>query len=69
MAPFFYYQFYNFDERYSQTMRGASAIFDDVQPYEVQQDLKLQEYLQTEALEIILFDDNAPVAGIAKGGV
>jgi len=38
MAPFFYYQFYNFDERYSQTVRGASAIFDDMQPYEVTHD-------------------------------
>jgi hypothetical protein len=68
IAPFFYYQFYNFDERYSQTVHGSSAMFEDVQPYEVTHDHKLDEYLQSEALEIILFDDNAPVAGVAKGG-
>lgn len=29
IAPFFYYQFYNFDERYSTTSTGENPIFED----------------------------------------
>lgn len=68
IAPFFYYQFYNFDERYSSTVHGSSAVFDDVQPYEVTQDHKFEQYLNQENLEVIFFDDNAPVSGVAKSG-
>jgi hypothetical protein len=31
-------------------------------------DPKLQQYLSKEHLEIILFDDNAPITGVEKGG-
>lgn len=50
-------------------MRGGSAMFDDVQPYEVTYDHKFEEYLKTEHLEVIIFDDNAPVAGVPRSGV
>jgi hypothetical protein len=30
IAPFFYYQFYTFDERYSSTAHGPEPQFDDV---------------------------------------
>lgn len=29
IAPFFYYQFYTFDERYSSTSTGDNPIFED----------------------------------------
>lgn len=29
IAPFFYYQFYTFDERYSSTSTGENPIFED----------------------------------------
>ena len=45
IAPFFYYQFYDFDERYSATQSGKNPQFDDTQPYEVTLDSKMVHYL------------------------
>lgn len=67
IAPFFYYQFYNFDERYSATGAGDNPVFEDTQNFEVKLDAKLVAYLQKEPLEIVLFDDNAPVTGVERG--
>jgi len=43
-------------------------VFDDVQSFEVTFDGKLINYLQKESLEIIFFDDTAPITGIERGG-
>ncbi len=67
ISPFFYYQFYDFDERYSATAAGKNPIFEDTQNYEVLFDAKMLHYLQRECLEVILFDDNAPITGISRG--
>ena len=67
ISPFFYYQFYDFDERYSPTAIGKNPVFEDAQNFEVSLDAKLVNYLQKENLEIILFDDNAPITGIDRG--
>lgn len=67
ISPFFYYQFYDFDERYSATAIGKNPIFEDTQNYEVLFDAKMINYLQRESLEVILFDDNAPIAGLDRG--
>ena len=45
MMPFFYYQFYNFDERYSITASGNNPTFEDTSNYEVEFDAKLITYL------------------------
>ncbi|CDW85652.1 protein fantom [Stylonychia lemnae] len=68
IQPFFYYQFYNQDERYSMTGAGKDPNYEDTQNYEVQFDAKLIQYLQKEELEVILFDDAAPVTGVERGG-
>lgn len=67
ISPFFYYQFYHFDERYSATQAGKSPVFEDTMSYEVNFDAKLIHYLQKETLEIILFDDSAPITGLSRG--
>lgn len=67
IAPFFYYQFFNFDERYSATGAGDNPIFEDTQNFEIKMDARLISYLQKEPLEVILFDDNAPVTGVERG--
>lgn len=59
--PFFYYQFFTFDEHYSQTLNGANPIFNDEMTFEVKiNDPQFKDYLQT-GLEIYMFDDNAPL--------
>lgn len=35
IAPFFYYSFYNFDEKYSATAAGDNPIFEDISNYNV----------------------------------
>ena len=68
VAPFFYYQFFTFDERYSSNSSGINPRFDDSYSYEVTFDARAQAYFESECLEIILFDDNAPIAGAEQGG-
>ena len=63
VAPFFYYQFFTFDERYSANGSSVNPKFDDTYSYEVTFDSRAIEYFETENLEVILFDDNAPIAG------
>lgn len=63
VAPFFYYQFYTFDERYSKNSAGINPRFDDSYSYEVTFDARAVEYLESQYLEVILFDDNAPIVG------
>jgi hypothetical protein len=40
IQPFFYYQFYTFDERYSHNSQGANPRFEDTMTYEVLFDAK-----------------------------
>lgn len=65
VAPFFFYQFYTFDDRYSKNGHGLNPTFDDTFSYEVVFDHRAQSYFEKEFLEIIIFDDNAPIAGQA----
>lgn len=60
-VPFFYYQFYSFDEHYSKTLNGPNPIFNDEMDYEVKADPQFKDYVTTSGLEIFLFDDNAPL--------
>lgn len=64
MSPFFFYQFYTFDDRYSSNSIGTSPKFNDTFSYEVLVDAKAIQYFQKETLDVILFDDNAPIAGV-----
>jgi predicted RNA methylase len=60
-VPFFYYQFFTFDEHYSKTLSGPNPIFNDEITFDVKMDPKFKDYIQTTGLEIYLFDDNAPL--------
>lgn len=42
---------------------GINPRFNDSYSYEVTFDAKAIQYFETEKLEVILFDDNAPIAG------
>ena len=66
IAPFFYYQFFSFDEVYSSNGVGINPKFSMSKVYEVSFDAKAVEYFEREELDVILFDDNAPVAGLSS---
>ena len=68
IAPFFYYQFFTFDERYSHTAAGPNPTFQDARSYTMVFDDGTLKYLETQSLDVILFDDNAPMTGIERGG-
>ena len=65
VIPFFYYQFYTFDEHYSPTIAGKNPIFQDEKGFEIEFDDKFKSYADTQRLEIFLFDDAAPMEGDA----
>lgn len=65
VSPFFFYQFYTFDDRYSSNSVGTNPTFNDTYSYEMLVDAKAINYFERESLEIILFDDNAPIAGVS----
>jgi hypothetical protein len=46
MSPFFFYQFYTFDDRYSANSVGASPNFNDTYSYEVLVDSKAIQYFE-----------------------
>ena len=64
VSPFFFYQFYTFDDRYSANSVGVNPTFNDTFSYEVFCDAKAIQYFERECLDVILFDDNAPIAGV-----
>lgn len=45
VSPFFYYQFYDFEERYSASAVGKNPVFEDTSVYEVTFDAKTINYL------------------------
>ena len=67
VAPFFFYQFYTFEDRFSHNSQGVNPTFNDSFSYEVLFDAKALDYFEKQKLEIILFDDAAPIAGTAQG--
>jgi len=68
IAPFFYYQFYTFDERYSHTAAGRNPKFNDTVSHNVIFDEGALKYFQTQTLDIIVFDNDAPLTGIEAAG-
>jgi hypothetical protein len=46
VAPFFYYQFFTFDERYSANAAGVNPRFDDVQSFPVTMDARASSYFE-----------------------
>lgn len=68
VEPFFFYQFYTFDDRYSKNGMGVNPEFHDTYSYEVNFDSKAVSYFERELLEIFIFDDKAPITGKELNG-
>ena len=60
-CPFFFYQFYKFDENYSPTLKGRNLIYNHTKTFEIEFDSKFKEYVSTQRLELFFFDDSAPM--------
>ena len=46
VAPFFFYQFYTFEDRYSHNATGVNPNFNDTYSYEVMFDAKAKGYFE-----------------------
>lgn len=67
VAPFYYYQFHTFDEKYSEASTGSSPVFGSRDSYPVTLDEPMRRYLKAQTLDVAFFDDNAPVSGMPGG--
>jgi hypothetical protein len=61
LRPFCYYQFYTFDEHYTIVSSGSNPYFDDIRNYEVMYNSDFIEFADKNSLEVIVFDDAAPI--------
>ena len=61
LAPFVYFQFYTFDEILTLTSVGSEAVFDETHQFQINTDNKFSKFLENGHLELIVFDDNAPM--------
>lgn len=61
MAPFVYFQFFTHEEVITRTAIGIDPVYDESHLIEITMNANLKRYLDNEALEFIVFDDNAPV--------
>ena len=66
ISPFVFYQFANEAERATGTSRGPDPIFDDTNTIELQVNNALKRYLDKEALQVAVFDDNAPIRDVGQ---
>lgn len=58
MEPFFSYDFYNFDQFRSSTVRGSNPLFDSTQRYEVDYTSDMLDYFKYETLRIDFIDES-----------
>lgn len=61
LRPFIYFQFFTEPESYSNLAVGPDPVYDSTFTYNLTTTPDLKKYLDTESLEIIVFDDNAPI--------
>ena len=69
IRPFFYFQFYTFDEYYSRVYDGPNPNFGEMKSYDIMYNQRFIQYCNKEVLEIHLFDDSGPIADVAKGSM
>ena len=61
MRPFVFFQIYTEPEAYTQIAVGPDPVFDQTFKFSMMTTGDLKKYLDTETLDIIVFDDNAPI--------
>ena len=66
MQPFFYFQFFTFDDYTSPIMSGSSPHFDVRKQFEIESSEQFIEYMRSQVLKIDLIDESVD---IMRGGV
>jgi hypothetical protein len=58
IAPYIYYQFYNFDDHFSDVTYGENPTFSVVDKFNVIYDSTFHDYLENQYLEILVLDNS-----------
>jgi len=58
ISPYIYYQFYKFDDHYSETTYGENPTFSLVDKYNVIYDATFHDYIENQFLELVVLDDS-----------
>ncbi|OMJ69796.1 hypothetical protein SteCoe_32381 [Stentor coeruleus] len=61
LRPFIFFQFFTEPETFSNLSVGPDPVYDQTFKFTVTTTPELKRYLDTETLEILVFDDNAPI--------
>ena len=61
LRPFVYFQFFTEPESFSNLAVGPDPVYDQTFKFNATTSSDLKKYLDTEYLELIVFDDNAPI--------
>jgi len=61
MNPYIYYQFYKFDEHFTDVGNGCDPLFQDVIKYEVVYDNSFHDYIENDCIEFYILDNSRPL--------
>jgi hypothetical protein len=61
MNPYIYYQFYKFDEHFTDVGNGCDPLFQDVSKYEVVYDNSFHDYIENDCIEFYILDNSRPL--------
>jgi hypothetical protein len=59
--PYIYYQFYKFDEHFTEVASGSEPLFQDVANYEVVYENAFHDYIEKEFIEFYVLDNSRPL--------
>lgn len=61
MNPYIYYQFYKFDEHFTEVANGSDPLFQDVAKYEIVYDNFFHDYVEKQSIEFYVLDNSRPL--------
>lgn len=62
MQPFYFFQFYTFDEYVSPVMQGSNPNFDIRKQFECEQTEQFIDYMKSQVLKIDIIDESVDIA-------
>ena len=61
ISPYVYYQFFKFDDHFTDTMVGNDPLLQDVMKYDVVYDNSFHDYIEKEAIQFYVLDNSRPL--------
>jgi hypothetical protein len=61
ISPYVYYQFFKFDDHFTETLIGNDPLFQDVMKFDVVYDNSFHNYIEKETLDLYILDNSRPL--------